>query len=321
MSTSPNTDTTEVDGGTSELESLYTGIPVSTLVIGTVVPFDLFTEIDDSALLYRGAGDKYTREQRKAFTETDMGDLLVRREDLGRYYEYLGGNLMVLLKGSPGEKPEPRDIHDTSVMIAGQAIELPSSRPAFDMACQVIDNAVDMTSQAGGVLGCVSAGAPGRSDLHSHSMRVCFYGLQLARGLEIEDEQELSDLGVGLMLHDLGKVRSKGVEWTEPEDLRDHPHLGLERIRDAGFVGPIARDVIEHHHERLDGHGLYGCDGAEISIFARIAAVADTFDRRTVDGLSNTVSNSFDALRTMIAEDKGAYDPRVLANFVRAMSL
>jgi HD-GYP domain-containing protein (c-di-GMP phosphodiesterase class II) len=124
-----------------------------------------------------------------------------------------------------------------------------------------------------------------------------------------------------LMLHDLGKVKSKGVEFTTPEDLQDHPIRGIERIHEAAFVGAIARDIIEHHHERLDGAGLYHCAPGELSVHARIAAVADAFDRRTVDPSGQMVANSFEALRAMISEDPGAYDPKLLALFVRALSL
>ena len=87
MSTGSPTQPAETNDSAS-LDAMYAGIPVSTLVVGTVLPFDLFTEIDDSALLYRAAGDQYTKEQRKALHETDMLDLLVKRTELDRYYQY-----------------------------------------------------------------------------------------------------------------------------------------------------------------------------------------------------------------------------------------
>lgn len=307
--------------GRSELDATCEGIPVSTLAVGSVVPFDLFTVIDGSAFLYRAAGDRFTKEQRKSLLESGTRELLVRREDLDRYYDYLSGILVGLLRGRGGEVPEPAEILDTSTMVAGRAIDHPSSRPAFDMACVVIENAIEMTGQPGSVLRCIRSRCAGLRELHAHSMRVCFYGLQLAHGLGITDPEELTDLGVGLMLHDLGRVSEPGTEADSAEDAADHPHRGLLRLQEAQFVGPIARDVIEHHHERLDGRGLYGVTAPELSIHARIAAVADAFDLRTVASNGHTVANSFEALRTMIAEEKGAYDPRVLALFVRTFSL
>jgi HD-GYP domain-containing protein (c-di-GMP phosphodiesterase class II) len=300
---------------------MYEGIPVSTLAVGSIVPFDLFTEIDGSSLLYRAAGDRFTKEQRNTLLESGMRDLLVRRADFERYHEYLSGILVELLRGRDELKPEPAEILETSTMVAGRVIDHPGSRSAFDMACRVIDHAIDMTGQSGSVLRCIAASTAELRELHAHSMRVCFYGLQLAHGLGISDANELSDLGVGLILHDLGKVTEHGFEPHDPSLFADHPHRGLRRLRDAPFVGPIARDVIEHHHERLDGSGLYRVPAQALSTHARIAAVADAFDRRTVATSGRSVANSFEALRAMIAEEKGAYDPKLLALFVRTLSL
>ena len=302
-------------------QMMYEGIPVSTLVVDTILPFDLFTAIDDSAILYRAAGDAYTREVRRSFRETGISELFVRRADKDKYFEYLGGNVRSLLRGANGEPPDPMEVHDVSVMATGRAMESPESKPAFQLATEVIDNAIVLTTQPGGVLTCIQAGTPGLKQLRAHSMRVCFYGLQLARGIGLADPTELGDLGVGLMLHDLGKIEAGGGEITVEEKLEDHPLLGIGRIASVPYIGSVARDVIEHHHERLDGNGRYRLAADEISIFARIAAVANEFDRRTVDADGQSILNSFDALRAMIAEDAGAFDPKLLALFVRSLSL
>ena len=305
----------------SSIETMYEGIPVSTLVVDTIVPFDLFTTIDDAAILYRAAGDSYTREVRRSFRETGISELYVRRADRDKYYEYLGSNVRSLLCGVNGDPPDPTEVHDISVMATGRAIETPQSKPAFQLASEVIDNAIVLTTKPGGVLSCIQAGTPGLKRLRAHSMRVCFYGLQLARGLGIEDPSELNDLGVGLMLHDLGKVEANGEEISTDADLRNHPILGVGRVETLEHVGEVARDVIEHHHERIDGQGRYQIAGAELSIHARIASVSNAFDRRTVDAEGRSIMNSFDALRAMIAEEQGAYDPKLLALFVRSLSL
>ena len=304
----------------SHLGTMYEGVPVSTFVVGTRVPFDLFTEIDGSALLYRAAGDKFSGELRRNLREAGLAQLLVRRADFDSYYQYLAGNMKSLLT-LEGDEPDLQGFHDVSVMAVGQAIDKPESKPAFDLVSEVIDNAIGLTQRPGGVLSCIQAGTPGLESLRAHSMRVCFYGLQLARGIGLADPTELGDLGVGLMLHDLGKIEAGGGEITVEEKLEDHPLLGIGRIASVPYIGSVARDVIEHHHERLDGNGRYRLAADEISIFARIAAVANEFDRRTVDADGQSILNSFDALRAMIAEDAGAFDPKLLALFVRSLSL
>lgn len=105
-----------------------------------------------------------------------------------------------------------------------------------------------------------------------------------------ERAAEVTNLGVGAMLHDVGVVQLDPLvrqryelsgDETDPA-WRQHPKLGYELVR--GQLDPSAAAVVLHHHQRVDGSGYAGTDmpildGERIHIFARIAAVADQFDR------------------------------------------
>ena len=102
-------------------------------------------------------------------------------------------------------------------------------------------------------------------------------------------QESLQELGTGLFLQDIGKlalppslVHKPGPlapdEW---ELMMQHPLLGLEFLRDD-TISAQAKSVVRSHHERWDGSGYpSGLVGEEISLFARIAAVADVFDAVT----------------------------------------
>lgn len=102
--------------------------------------------------------------------------------------------------------------------------------------------------------------------------------------------KEIVNLGVGAMLHDFGMtlldadVRERyrlEADETDPA-YREHTALGFRAVR--GQIDPSAAAVVLHHHQRFDGSGFAGQDfpvqsGHGIHIYARIAAVADQFDR------------------------------------------
>jgi HD-GYP domain-containing protein (c-di-GMP phosphodiesterase class II) len=135
---------------------------------------------------------------------------------------------------------------------------------------------------------------------HEHSVRVCTLGVLLAsrhwrrhgwtdyRGKPRFDgiERLLSQLGLGLLTHDIGKLAIDRAILDKPGILTDeeraeierHPTLGREML--AGTeVSMVSLGVIEGHHERWDGAGYpKGLDGARIQDFAAIAAIADTYD-------------------------------------------
>src|SRR5205807_27339 len=99
-------------------------------------------------------------------------------------------------------------------------------------------------------------------------------------------DRRLSTLGVGLLLHDIGKLaipveilQKNGPltddEWTA---MREHPMLGVRILQRADDISPLSRAVVRSHHERWDGAGYpSGKARHQIHQFARIASVADVF--------------------------------------------
>jgi HD-GYP domain-containing protein (c-di-GMP phosphodiesterase class II) len=110
--------------------------------------------------------------------------------------------------------------------------------------------------------------------------------------LRYDDVQgRLPPLGVGLLVHDIGKltvptsILQKPGPLTDEEwvAMRSHPLEGV-RILQHASISPLSRAVVRSHHEMWDGNGYPGgLAGAKIHQFARIAAVADVFDALTSD--------------------------------------
>ncbi|MEM1099327.1 MAG: HD domain-containing phosphohydrolase [Planctomycetota bacterium] len=116
------------------------------------------------------------------------------------------------------------------------------------------------------------------------------YLVQSRRHVRPDRAKDVKNLGVGAMLHDLGVTRLDADARDaylqhgddEHEGWRQHPALGYAMVR--GQVEPTAANVVLHHHQRADGSGYTGGEhatlsGESIHIYARIAGVADQFDR------------------------------------------
>jgi HD superfamily phosphohydrolase YqeK len=129
------------------------------------------------------------------------------------------------------------------------------------------------------------------------------------------------------MLHDVGKlgVPTKVLQKVDPltdeeyAALQLHPMRGLEIVRDIGFLNEALTGIM-HHHERMDGRGYpMGFVGDEIPEFARVIAVADSFDSMT----SNRSYRPARAIEDGIAELRkcagSQFDPKMVEAFVRAV--
>ncbi|MDF1748371.1 MAG: HD domain-containing protein, partial [Alphaproteobacteria bacterium] len=123
---------------------------------------------------------------------------------------------------------------------------------------------------------------------YDHQNRVATLAVSIGRQLGIRGEQ-LQHLEMGARIHDIGKldipaeILSKPGELTPQEfDLvKTHSASGCD-IVDSPMLPPVIRDIILHHHERWNGTGYPdGLKGTEISLEARIVAVADTLESIT----------------------------------------
>lgn len=118
-----------------------------------------------------------------------------------------------------------------------------------------------------------------------HSLRVAHLSQLLAKGIGL-DEDEINRVRIAGLVHDVGKigvpesVLSKPGHLTDEEfgQIKRHPEIGHRILKDIPQLRDILPGVL-HHHERWDGTGYpHGVGGEEIPLYARIIALADSFD-------------------------------------------
>ena len=121
-----------------------------------------------------------------------------------------------------------------------------------------------------------------------HSARVIGYAVAIAKKMGLPP-QEIRILAWGGFLHDIGKIGVKDSillkeDKLTPEEWREikrHPYIGYDMIRQVDFLEEAA-EIVLFHHERYDGTGYpMGLCKDEIPLKARIFSVADTFDAMT----------------------------------------
>jgi HD-GYP domain-containing protein (c-di-GMP phosphodiesterase class II) len=137
-------------------------------------------------------------------------------------------------------------------------------------------------------------------------------------------EDRLAPLGVGLLLHDIGKLAVPSEILRKPGPLTDeewkamraHPTLGFQILKKDDEISPLARAVVRSHHERWDGSGYPDKQsGTQIHQFARIAAVADVFDALSSDRYYRKAMPICDAYDFVAGRGGRDFDPEVIDLF------
>ncbi|MGG6312135.1 HD-GYP domain-containing protein [Paenibacillus macerans] len=125
--------------------------------------------------------------------------------------------------------------------------------------------------------------------LYRHSLNVCVYTLLLGQ-MHGYSKDELTVLGLGALLHDIGKTKLPLELLTKPSKLTDeeyelikrHPDLGFKMLKDEPGIPLISAHCAFQHHEKMDGSGYpRGIRGDEIHEFARWIAITDAYDAMT----------------------------------------
>lgn len=121
-----------------------------------------------------------------------------------------------------------------------------------------------------------------------HSDRVADFSVLIGKYMNLSEE-DLKILRIGGLFHDIGKIGVpdsillKEAKLTDEEysEIKNHPSIGKQILSNAAIFKDMI-PIVYHHHEKYNGTGYpAGLQGENIPLFARIAAVADTFDAMT----------------------------------------
>ena len=162
----------------------------------------------------------------------------------------------------------------------------------------------------------------------AHALNVSIISLLLGRAFGLSRD-EMMDLGVGALMHDVGKsevaprLRHRDDSFTavENQTYQSHVAKGVAIAQGMGMSpGPLL--VIAQHHENADGSGFpQRINMDRMSAAARIVALVNRFD-----GLCNPVQISrsltpHEALSLMFAQGRNRFDSTMLNAFIRMMGV
>jgi response regulator RpfG family c-di-GMP phosphodiesterase len=154
----------------------------------------------------------------------------------------------------------------------------------------------------------------------SHSVNVCVLSLIVGTKLQLNRNQ-LEILGIGAILHDVGKIFIENeilnkpgcLDSTEFEKIKTHTSKGYEFLKGKISMSYISAHIAYQHHERIDGSGYpRGLADTQIHRFAKIVAVTDVYDAMTAQRVYRDAIPSYQVLEELRAGANIKYDHLVV---------
>ncbi|WAG78646.1 HD-GYP domain-containing protein [Metapseudomonas furukawaii] len=203
------------------------------------------------------------------------------------------------------------------------------SRPeeAIQQAGAIVVDLVDtLLGEPGVVLHSITGKAA--EDAYFHALNVTVLALLLGRQLGL-DAEACHSLGLGALLHDIGKmevpskVLLKPGPLTRPEQqlLQLHTEFGLRMGQRLMLDDEVLR-IIHEHHEHCDGTGYpRGLREAGIGRLSKLAAIANQFDNLCNPPDPRNALSPHEALALMFKQQRSRFDEVALKAFIRAMGV
>lgn len=166
------------------------------------------------------------------------------------------------------------------------------------------------------------------NNIYRHSVNVSALSFILGKWLGL-NEDEINSLTYAAVLHDFGKTKldeyllNKKIEELTPEEYKKyktHPILAYHFVQQIPYLDDsVCRGVIMHH-ERIDGSGYpLGAIDNKIHKFAKIIAIADTFDNITSGRYTDKFTGPFEALKIVQEQSLGKLDNKFCNIFLHQM--
>jgi HD-GYP domain-containing protein (c-di-GMP phosphodiesterase class II) len=161
-----------------------------------------------------------------------------------------------------------------------------------------------------------------------HSVNVAVLSIVLGVSLGLK-RQELCDLGIGAILHDIGKIfigqeilcKPGSLTTQEFQEMKKHSSTGYDYISKRFKISDASKIAILHHHEKFSGGGYpNNLRGSDISLYGRIISIADVYDAMTSDRPYRKGIVPSEVIEYLMGSTNTVFDPELVELFIKKIA-
>lgn len=324
----------------------YSPINADILIIGEVIPFDIYIKRYNDFVVIIEAGTILDERLMPILMKHEM--MYIKHHDSSKLREYTSlHNPVIVLKHSKkildpisealkitekngrisDLKRKLFFVYSTTAELSQYLFEKGDENLHRDALYACVREIVDTLKTDVNVMPILLKFMPEEYTTHNHSTNVAFFSAIIGYKLKMNQEA-LIDLTYAGLLHDIGKIRIDSeilekpsyLEENEFEKVKQHSLIGYKILANNGIVNQTILNGVKHHHERLDGSGYPdGLRDKTIPKVARILGMCDTFDALTTKRTFRKNYTSFEALLLMKRDMNTQFDESLVDIFIQML--
>ena len=257
-----------------------------------------------------------------------LEDFYIHEDDLFKYYRHATTTLRkIVANPKVSFEKKAKKVYDVSKNIMKEFFENNASEKVLRSSDEVMEIMEECFQDYD--IGFYGISKITNKDYYTytHSVNVGLYCMTY--GVKIKmNHDEVRTLGLGGMLHDVGKsqisndiLNKKGLLTPQEfQEVKNHAPLGGKILDEMRCYSDSVIDMATQHHEKFKGGGYpLGIVGEEISHFARICKVMDVYDALTTRRSYKKAMSPFDTLTLMKKQMSDEFDASILDSFIQYM--
>ncbi|MFQ5453128.1 MAG: HD-GYP domain-containing protein [Candidatus Zixiibacteriota bacterium] len=311
-----------------KVDKQFLSIHLDSILVDSILEFDLYIRVNRELVLYRSEELPFTDRTRQKLLENNVDHLYINSESKEKYQKYIEQNLGKILDDPHIEETKKAGIlYETSTGLVKDVFAKPNLGENIRRSQDLVINTVNYILKGREAFLSLLKITSFDYYTYTHSVNVCTFAIALAQQMGFHNQEFLYELGVGGLLHDIGKSKisdrilnkRSALNSIEFEIMKKHPKWGVDILKESDEIPSACYYPILQHHERGDRSGYpNGISFDEMHDYAKIIAITDSFDAMTTERVYQKAIDTFPALKIMFSL-KEAYDEVALKAFVELM--
>ncbi|MDB5037941.1 MAG: hypothetical protein JWQ35_1469 [Bacteriovoracaceae bacterium] len=308
----------------------YQPIELDFIALDSICDHSLYLKLNGKYVLYRGAHTPFNSQDRDRLLQTKNKIIYIYCEterDLRHFYEQNLSNIIENKEIPVKKKAEV--LYQCAKGIAHDIFENPENKESIGRSKIVVENTIRLLSQGTDAFLQIISLSSHDYYTYTHCVNVMAFSVGLLSSLGIKDQALLNEVGIGALLHDIGKAKVPHHVLNKPGPLnaeewavmKQHPALGFEML----FETPTperSKSIVVQHHEKISGSGYpSGLKGESVPLISQVVSICDAYDAMTTTRVYKQGMSPFKAFGIITQEMKGAFDPNLISHFIKMLNL